>query len=129
MMRRRMPTLALTLALGLVVAVPGAAAPTPLPAALAPSTPWTALRDPFQRPVAARAAMPVESAPPAPPAPLRLRALVLNAQRSLANIDGNVVAVGEQFSGYTVRRIDARGVLIVRNGHEQLLTMQDKEFP
>jgi hypothetical protein len=118
----------LMLALGTALAIPAAAAPvTPQPM-VAPASPWTALRDPFQRPATPRAseAAPLEIAPSAPP---RLRALVLNAQRSLANIDGNVVAVGEQFSGYTVRRIDARGVLIVRDGHVQLLTMQDKEFP
>lgn len=115
MMRARLSALVL----GMAAAAPSAAAP-------ADSTPWAALRDPFQRPVAPPPAAPVDSAPAAPP---RLRALVLNAQQSLANIDGHIVAVGEQFLGYTVRRIDARGVLIVRDGHAQLLTMQDKESP
>ena len=113
MMRAWLPALVLAMA---------AAAPC----AAAPDAPWAALRDPFQRPAAPPPAAPVDSTPAPPP---RLRALVLNAQQSLANIDGHIVAVGEQFSGYTVRRIDARGVLIVRDGHAQLLTMQDKEQP
>lgn len=82
------------------------------------------LRDPFLRPAAARVPVPGEVPQAAP----RLRAVVLNAGRSLANIDGNIVAVGEQFSGYTVQRIDTRGVLIARAGRAQLLTMQDKDF-
>jgi len=81
------------------------------------------LRDPFQRPAASRPA----AAPTAPEKPPRLRALVLNGARSLANIDGEVLAAGEQHAGYTVVRIDARGALIARAGRETLLTMQDKE--
>ena len=89
------------------------------------------LRDPFARPApAAPAVAPIEAAPPAP---LRLRALVLNGERSLANIDGEVVAAGDRTPGYTVLRIDARGVLVERGGRRQLLALdgaapaQDKE--
>lgn len=89
------------------------------------------LRDPFARPAPATpAAAPLELAPPAP---LRLRALILNGERSLANIDGDVVAAGDRTPGYTVLRIDARGVLVERGGHRQLLALdaaapaQDKE--
>lgn len=81
------------------------------------------LRDPFQRPAASRPAAPA-STPAEPP---RLRALVLGGARSLANIDGQVLAVGERYSGYTVLRIDARGALLARAGSELLLTMQDKD--
>lgn len=96
-------------------------------AAASASTPALAapLRDPFVRPASAIPAPP-EAAPETPP---RLRALVLNAAASLANIDGHVVAVGERFAGYQVVRIDARGVLLARAGRELLLTMQDKETP
>lgn len=83
------------------------------------------LRDPFVRPASAIPAPP-EAAPETAP---RLRALVLNAAGSLANIDGHVVAVGERFAGYKIVRIDARGVLLTRAGRELLLTMQDKETP
>ena len=85
------------------------------------------LRDPFLRPPLSHPTAPV--APETPAARPRLRALVLNGAHSLANIDGNVVAAGERCAGYTVRRIDARGVLLVRPGQELLLTMQDKDTP
>jgi len=85
------------------------------------------LRDPFLRPALARPAPP--PAPETPSAPPRLRALVLGGAHSLANIDGNVLAVGERHAGYTVLRIDARGALLARDGRELLLTMQDKDTP
>lgn len=94
--------------------------------AAAEAAPHTALRDPFLRPAAARLTPPTDSASSAEPAP-RLRALVLGGARSLANIDGHVVATGEQFAGYTVLRIDANGVLLARAGRELRLTMQDKD--
>ncbi len=81
------------------------------------------LRDPFARPApAAPASTQVEEAPPAP---LRLRALILNGAHSLANIDGDVLSAGDRGAGYTVLRIDARGALVVRNGRQQLLVMSD----
>lgn len=83
------------------------------------------LRDPFQRPAASRPAVP--AATTVPDRPPRLRALVLGGARSLANIDGQVLAAGERFSDYTVLRIDARGALLARAGSEMLLTMQDKD--
>jgi hypothetical protein len=78
------------------------------------------LRDPFLRPSVV-SAPPADAAPIAPATPPRLR--------SLANIDGQVVATGERVAGYTVRRIDARGVLLAGAGGELLLTMQDKDVP
>jgi hypothetical protein len=107
-----------------------------LPAgAAATATPGNPLRDPFARPIPAAAAAPAAAAPDAlPPAPLHLRAVILNGARSLANIDGEVVAAGDRTPGYTVLRIDARGVLVERAGRRQLLAIsaagepaQDKE--
>lgn len=95
-------------------------------AAVATTSAAAPLRDPFLRPAAAaRPTLPVETPAPRP----RLRALVLNGAHSLANIDGNVVGAGERCAGYTVLRIDARGVLLARAGQELLLTMQDKDTP
>jgi len=91
----------------------------------AAATPARVLRDPFVRPFPAGA--PATAADAAPQAPLRLRALILGGARSLANIDGNVVATGERVAGHTVLRIDARGVLLAHAGGERLLTMQDKD--
>jgi len=83
------------------------------------------LRDPFARPVApVPAAVAAEAVPPAP---LHLRAVILHGAGSLANIDGDIVAAGEQARDYKVLRIDARGVLVTRAGKEQLLTLTEKD--
>ncbi len=83
------------------------------------------LRDPFVSRLPASA--PLAGTAPVPATPPRLRAVVLNGAHSLANLDGNVVATGERVAGYTVLRIDARGVLLAHAGSEHLLTMQDKD--
>ena len=105
-----MPTLALVLA-GL--------------AANVLATPPRIVRDPFVSRLPASA--PLAAAAPVPATPPRLRAVVLNGAHSLANLDGNVVATGERVAGYTVLRIDARGVLLGHAGSQHLLTMQDKD--
>lgn len=105
-----MPTLALVLA-GL--------------AANVLATPPRIVRDPFVSRLPASA--PLAAAAPVPATPPRLRAVVLNGAHSLANLDGNVVATGERVAGYTVLRIDARGVLLAHAGNQHLLTMQDKD--
>ncbi|MBB6135057.1 hypothetical protein HD842_003215 [Massilia aurea] len=105
-----MPTLALVLA-GL--------------AANVLATPPRIVRDPFVSRLPASA--PLAAAAPVPATPPRLRAVVLNGAQSLANLDGSVVATGERVAGYTVLRIDARGVLLGHAGSEHLLTMQDKD--
>jgi len=89
------------------------------------ATPPRIVRDPFVSRLPASA--PLAAAAPVPATPPRLRAVVLNGAQSLANLDGNVVATGERVAGYTVLRIDARGVLLGHAGSEHLLTMQDKD--
>lgn len=91
-----------------------------------------ALRDPFVRPAIAAPAAQQQAVEAAPPP--QLRALILNGNRSLASIDGDVLAAGEVApGGYTVLRIDSRGALIALRGRKLLLTMpenaQDKEIP
>lgn len=89
-----------------------------------------ALRDPFARPMAPPSPQVVAAAAAAELAetpPLRLRAVILNGAHSLANIDGDIVGVGEQARDYTVVRIDARGVMVTRAGKRQLLTMNEKD--
>jgi len=83
------------------------------------------LRDPFVSRLPASA--PLAATAPVSATPPRLRAVVLNGAHSLANLDGNVVATGERVAGYTVVRIDARGVLLAHAGNQHLLTMQDKD--
>ena len=89
------------------------------------ATPPRIVRDPFVSRLPASA--PLAAAAPVPATPPRLRAVVLNGAQSLANLDGNVVATGERVAGYTVLRIDARGVLLGHAGSQHLLTMQDKD--
>ena len=89
------------------------------------ATPPRIVRDPFVSRLPASA--PLAAAAPVPATPPRLRAVVLNGAHSLANLDGNVVATGERVAGYTVLRIDARGVLLAHAGNQHLLTMQDKD--
>ena len=105
-----MPTLALVLA-GMAASVL--------------ANPPRSLRDPFVSGLPACA--PLAATAPVPATPPRLRAVVLNGAHSLANLDGNVVATGERVAGYTVVRIDARGVLLTHAGNQHLLTMQDKD--
>lgn len=108
-----MPTLALVLA-GL--------------AANVLATPPRIVRDPFVSRLPASAPLAADAPAPVPATPPRLRAVVLNGAHSLANLDGNVVATGERVAGYTVVRIDARGVLLAHAGNQHLLTMQDKDI-
>lgn len=91
------------------------------------------LRDPFARPLPRAAAAPeaaLAAEAPEPP-PLHLRAVILHGARSLANIDGAILAVGEQFGEgagrFEIVRIDARGVLVSRGGKQQLLLLNEKD--
>jgi hypothetical protein len=97
----------------------------------ATAAPEHPLRDPFVRPAppvsAAAAAAAAASEAALPPAPLRLRAVILNGARSVANIDGDIVGAGERMRDYTVLRIDAQGVLVNRAGTRQLLTLNEKD--
>jgi len=91
------------------------------------ATPPRIVRDPFVSRLPASAPVAADAPAPVPATPPRLRAVVLNGAQSLANLDGNVVATGERVAGYTVLRIDARGVLLGHAGSQHLLTMQDKD--
>ena len=127
-MMRMMAMLALLcVALATVAAaIPTVTAAMPATAAVAPAL--RTLRDPFVRPAPPpppAAALPPEPAPEPPP--LHLRAVILNGARSIANIDGDIVGIGDQARDYTVVRIDAHGVLVTRAGKRQLLTISEKD--
>lgn len=86
------------------------------------------LRDPFERPAPPPSAAPANpEVPAAPSAPLRLRAVILNGARSLADIDGFILGAGERAADFAVVRIDARGVLVSRGGKRQLLLLNEKD--
>jgi len=100
-------------------------------ASSATAAPERPLRDPFVRPAppvsAAAAAAAAASEAALPPAPLQLRAVILNGARSVANIDGDIVNAGDRMRDYTVIRIDTQGVLVDRAGKRQLLTINEKD--
>jgi len=83
------------------------------------------LRDPFVRPAPPPAA--VESVAPEtmqPAAPLQLRAIMVTPRRSLANINGHILAVGEWFGDYRVVSIRERSVtLATRAGAKNELAL------
>jgi hypothetical protein len=110
----------------MAAAIPTVTTAMPATAAAAPAL--RALRDPFVRPAPpapSTAALPAEPAPEPPP--LHLRAVILNGARSVANIDGDIVGIGDQARDYTIVRIDVYGVLVTRGGKRQLLTLTEKD--
>lgn len=76
-------------------------------------------RDPFVRPAAAVAAAAAAGsdpvAAPAPPAPPRLRAVMYEPGKSLVNIDGRILAVGDSVDDYRVTAIGERSATLTRS--------------
>ncbi|MDO6460689.1 hypothetical protein Q4485_08270 [Granulosicoccaceae sp. 1_MG-2023] len=76
---------------------------------------------------------PFSHTPPAPasdaetvqrtPLALRLRAVVVAGKRSMANIDGKLVKVGQQFEGYTLVAVEAKAVTLRKDGEEFVLKL------
>lgn len=104
------------------------------------------LRDPFERPAApaapktantAMAAATAEAAPAAatatapsaPPWTPTVRAVMYEAGRgrSLVNIGGAVLGVGEAVRGYRVVKINERSVVVVKDGARLTLTLDNGE--
>jgi hypothetical protein len=83
------------------------------------------LRDPFVRPAPPPAAVAAESAAAeAVQVPLQLRAIMVTPGRSLVNINGHILAVGEWVGEYRVVRIRERSVtLATRAGAKNELTL------
>jgi hypothetical protein len=84
------------------------------------------LRDPFVRlappPSAAAAA---EAAPQAAEAPPQLRAIMYAPRRSLANINGQILAVGEWFGDYQLIKVEERAVTLARRGVKSVLALDE----
>jgi hypothetical protein len=87
------------------------------------------LRDPFARPapvaraVAAEPAEPAE--PEAPPVPPQLRAVMVVPGRALANINGQILAVGEWFGDYQLIKVEERGVTLNKRGVKSVLELNE----
>ena len=56
---------------------------------------------------------------------LKLRATLAAGDSSLANINGELFAIGEEVSGYQVREINEGSVVLFKNEQERRLTVRD----
>jgi hypothetical protein len=80
------------------------------------------LRDPFVRPAPPASA---ETAPETSEPPPRLRAIMYTPGRSLANINGQILATGEWFGDHQVTNIRERSVTLVRRGVKSVLRLDE----
>jgi len=104
--------------------------------ALAASAGAQVRRDPFARPAGAAAppatigaageAAPPPADPPAPPAPPRLRAIMYEPGKSLVNINGRILAVGDSYDGYRIDAIDARSATLTRRGLRSVIVLDEE---
>lgn len=89
------------------------------------------LRDPFVKPPAP-AMRSIQPTPPgaggeAAPALPELRAIMFDHNRSLVNIGGAVLALGESVRGYRVIKINERSVIVSKGGTSVTLTLDTRE--
>lgn len=84
-------------------------------------------RDPFARPVGAAAADATaeEPAPVAPPPP-RLRAVMYEPGKSLVNINGRILAVGDSYEDYRVAAIGERSATLIRRGIRSVIVIDEE---
>ena len=81
------------------------------------------LRDPFARPAPRpQAAAPEPEAPQLAP---QLRAVMVTPGRALANINGQILAVGEWFGDYQLIKVEERGVTLVKRGVKSVLVLNE----
>ena len=85
------------------------------------------LRDPFARPAMPAVAAVTEASaqPEQPQLALHLRAVILAPGRSLANINGQILAVGEWFGDYQLIKVDERAVTLMRRGVKSVLALDE----
>lgn len=91
----------------------GAAAPPPL-------------RDPFVQPPRSAPA-PAEAVADAPPWRPQLRAVMYDQPRSLVNVSGTVLSLGESVRGYRLVKVNERSVVMVKGGVSIKLTLDNRE--
>ena len=81
------------------------------------------LRDPFARPSPPpRSAEPEIEAPQVLP---QLRAVMVTPGRALANINGQILAVGEWFGDYQLIKVEERGVTLIQRGVKSVLELNE----
>jgi hypothetical protein len=81
------------------------------------------LRDPFARPATPprAAAVEPEAAQPLP----QLRAVMVTPGRALANINGQILAVGEWFGDYQLIKVEERAVTLNKRGVKSVLELKE----
>ncbi len=55
---------------------------------------------------------------------LNLKAISMAESMSVAMINSKVLAIGDQIEGYTVQKIEAKKVILVKNGQTKILKLQ-----
>lgn len=84
------------------------------------------LRDPFARPAAPLKIAAAASAEPVAPQPVpQLRAIMVTPGRALANINGQILAVGEWFGDYQLIKVEERGVTLIKRGVKSVLELNE----
>jgi hypothetical protein len=84
------------------------------------------LRDPFARPAAPAPAPQPAAAEAAVEPPPALRAIMFTPGRSLTNVGGQILAVGEWYGDYKVVTIDERSVTLLRNKVKRVLVLDNE---
>ena len=83
------------------------------------------LRDPFARPIVPAAPAAAEVPEAAPPPVPQLRAVVVAPGRALANINGQILAVGEWFGDYQLIKVEESSVTLARRGVKSVLALTE----
>lgn len=83
------------------------------------------LRDPFARPALPPRAVADETQMQTPPLLPQLRALMVTPGRALANINGQILAVGEWFGDYQLIKVEERGVTLSKRGVRSVLVLDE----
>jgi len=81
------------------------------------------LRDPFARPAPAPRVTVAEAESPLPLP--QLRAVMVTPGRALANINGQILAVGEWFGDYQLIKVEERGVTLNKRGVKSVLALDE----
>lgn len=93
---------------------------------VATSTTAQVQRDPFRRPVLPVASKAEPSEPTAPRAAPQLRAVLYEPGKSLVNIDGRILAVGDRFDDYSLAAIGERSATLTRRGARLVLVLDQE---
>jgi hypothetical protein len=85
-------------------------------------------QNPFNRPEFMLALRPAAENPlGAPPAALKLKATLVTNGLTLANIDGEILAVGQTYAGYRIAAIAEGRAVLVRDGERLVLDVFEQQ--